>query len=156
EALDYPDFDVVVIDNNTHDPDVWQPVAEYCEGRPCVHFVHVDPWPGYKSGALNLALREHTDPDAEVVGIVDADYIVDRGWLRALVGFFANPSVGYVQSPQDYREYQHDAYLESCYDAYEYFFATTMPSRNQRNSIIFAGTMGLLRRDAIEAVGGWD
>ena len=31
-----------------------------------------------------------------------------------------------------------------------------MPSRNERNSIIFAGTMGLLRRSVLEEVGGWD
>src|SRR5437660_5208883 len=31
-----------------------------------------------------------------------------------------------------------------------------MPSRNQRNSIIFAGTMGMLRRDLLEGIGGWD
>src|SRR4051812_25257809 len=66
EAIDYPNFEIVVIDNNTKDPDVWRPVAEYCEGRENVRFVHVDPWPGFKSGALNLALTEYTAPDAEI------------------------------------------------------------------------------------------
>jgi len=31
-----------------------------------------------------------------------------------------------------------------------------MPARNERDSIIFAGTMGLLRRSALERLGGWD
>jgi hypothetical protein len=31
-----------------------------------------------------------------------------------------------------------------------------MPSRNERNSIIFAGTMGLLRRQPLVELGGWD
>ena len=31
-----------------------------------------------------------------------------------------------------------------------------MPARNERNSIIFAGTMGLPRRSAVERLGGWD
>jgi cellulose synthase/poly-beta-1,6-N-acetylglucosamine synthase-like glycosyltransferase len=56
EAIAYPNFELVVIDNNTKDPEVWEPVAEYCRDRPRVRFVHVDPWPGYKSGSLNLAL----------------------------------------------------------------------------------------------------
>jgi cellulose synthase/poly-beta-1,6-N-acetylglucosamine synthase-like glycosyltransferase len=156
EALDYPDFEIVIIDNNTKDEEVWRPVEEYCRDRSNVKFVHVDPWPGFKSGALNLALAEHTDPRAEVIGIVDADYQIDPGWLRGLVGYFADPKVAFVQSPQDYREYQGDGYLQACYDAYKYFFVTTMPSRNQRNSIIFAGTMGLLRASVIKEVGGWD
>src|SRR5438093_768364 len=146
EAIDYPRFEVVVVDNNTRDPDVWQPVQEYCRGRPNVTFVHVDPWPGYKSGALNLALREYTHPDAELIGVIDADYHVNPSYLKSVVGYFGDPEIAFVQTPQDYRDFEHDAYLTACYDAYRYFFLTTMPARNQRNSIIFAGTMGLLRR----------
>src|SRR3954454_17330035 len=156
EAIEYPNFEIVVIDNNTKDPAVWQPVREYCSGRPLVHFVHLDPWPGFKSGALNLALAEHTHPDAQIVGIVDADYQIDPGWLRATVGYFVDDRAAFVQTPQDYREYETDEYLSACYDAYRYFFAVTMPSRNDRNSIIFAGTMGLVRRATLEQVGGWD
>jgi len=156
EAIDYPNFEIVIVDNNTKDPDVWRPVEDYCKDRPRVTFVHVDPWPGFKSGALNLALARHTDPKAEIIGIVDADYFVDPSWLRAVVGHFVDPNVAFLQTPQDYREFEHDGYLQACYDAYRYFFVTTMPSRHQRNSIIFAGTMGLLRRSVIDEVGGWD
>jgi hypothetical protein len=121
-----------------------------------VKFVHVDDLAGYKSGALNLVLREYTDPGAELVGVVDADYLIDPQFLRKVAGYFADPGVGFVQGPQDYREYENDRYLTACYDAYRYFFTTTMPSRNERNSIIFAGTMGLLRKSALEKLGGWD
>ncbi len=156
EGIDYPNFEVVVVDNNTSDEATWGPVEEYCRDRPGVRFVHVDPWPGYKSGALNLALDDYTDPAAEIVGVIDADYLVDPGYLRATVGYFADPKVAFVQTPQDYRDYEGSAYFTACYDAYRYFFATAMPSRNERNSIIFAGTMGLLRRPLLAEIGGWD
>src|SRR5437870_4671958 len=156
QAIDYPRMEIVVIDNNTKDPAVWGPVADYCETQSNVRFVHVDPWPGYKSGALNLALREHTDVAAELIGVIDADYLVAPAYLRGVVGYFVDPDLAFLQTPQDYREYAGDAYLTACYDAYRYFFLTTMPARNRRNSIIFAGTMGLLRRDVLEKVGGWD
>ena len=156
EALDYPDFEIVIIDNNTKDRETWEPVYDYCRERPRVKFVHVDDWPGYKSGALNLVLREYVDPKAEIIGVIDADYLLDPGYLRAVVGYFVDPAVAFVQSPQDYREYEGSTYLTACYDAYKYFFTATMPARNQRNSIIFAGTMGLLRRSALEELGGWD
>src|SRR5207237_8536911 len=32
----------------------------------------------------------------------------------------------------------------------------TMPCRAHRNAIIFAGTMGLIRRSALEDIGGWN
>jgi cellulose synthase/poly-beta-1,6-N-acetylglucosamine synthase-like glycosyltransferase len=156
EEIDYPRFEIVVIDNNTKDQDTWGPVEEYCRDRERVWFVHVDPLPGYKSGALNLALREHTHPDAELIGVIDADYLIDPSYLRTVVGYFVDPNLAFLQTPQDYREFEHDAYLTACYDAYRYFFLTTMPVRNQRNSIIFAGTMGLIRRSVLEQIGGWD
>jgi cellulose synthase/poly-beta-1,6-N-acetylglucosamine synthase-like glycosyltransferase len=155
EAIDYPNFEVLVIDNNTRDEAVWRPVEEYCRDRPDVRFVHVDELPGYKAGALNLLLREHTAPDVELIGVVDADYLVDPSYLSSVVGYFSDPQLAFVQTPQDYREYEHDPYLRANYDAGEYFFTTSMPSRNERDSIIFAGTMGLLRRSVLDGLGGW-
>jgi hypothetical protein len=91
DRLDYPNYEVVVVDNNTRDRHVWEPVARWSEPRRRVRFVHVDDLPGFKSGALNLALRRYTDPAAELVGVVDADYLVDPAYLRRVVGYFADP-----------------------------------------------------------------
>ena len=68
EQIDYPNFELVVIDNNTEDEETWRPVEEYCRDRDRVRFVHVSPLEGYKSGALNLVLREHSDPEAALLG----------------------------------------------------------------------------------------
>jgi cellulose synthase/poly-beta-1,6-N-acetylglucosamine synthase-like glycosyltransferase len=154
EAIDYPNLDILVVDNNTEDPETWRPVADYCAGRERVRFIHVEV-SGFKAGALNLANAQHLDPDVELIGVIDADYLVDPSYLRRVVGYFADPSVAFVQTPQDYRDWQGDSYLTACHDAYDYFFQTSMPSRDQRNSIIFAGTMGLIRRRVLEELGGW-
>ena len=45
--------------------------------------------------------------------------MIELRWLRDITGYFATPSVAYVQTPQDYREYEGDDYLEACYDAYK-------------------------------------
>jgi len=156
EQIDYPNLEILVIDNNTQDPEVWRPVEEYCRERPRVTFVHVDDWPGFKAGALNHLLSEYTASDAELVGVIDADYRVNPDYLESVVGYFADPNLAFLQTPQDYREFEGDAYLTACYDAGEYFFRTTMPSRNDRNSIIFAGTMGLIRRSVLDELDGWD
>jgi cellulose synthase/poly-beta-1,6-N-acetylglucosamine synthase-like glycosyltransferase len=156
EQLDYPAFEIVIIDNNTKDPDVWNPVAEFCRDHPRVRFIHVEGLEGFKSGALNLALRQHTYEHADLIGVIDADYLVDPSYLRSTVGYFADPNLAFLQTPQDYRDFEQDPYFTACYDAYRYFFAMAMPSRNERNSIIFAGTMGLLKRELLTKVGGWD
>ena len=153
--LDYPNYEVIVIDDNTTDEKLWRPIEAHC-ARLGFRFYHLENWPGFKSGALNFALRE-TDPEAEIVGVVDSDYVVAPEWLRECVGFFQDPSTGFVQSPQDYRDLPPgDRYALACYHAYLYFFKVSMASRSQHNGIIFAGTMGLVRRSALVEAGGWD
>jgi cellulose synthase/poly-beta-1,6-N-acetylglucosamine synthase-like glycosyltransferase len=155
--LDYPAFEVLVIDNNTKDERLWRPVEEHCARLgPQFRFFHVDPWPGFKSGALNFALSQ-TDPRAELVGVVDADYLVEPDFLRHAVAPFAAADVGFVQSPQDYHSVElQGRYGRALYLAYSYFFRLSMTMRNEYNSIIFVGTMGLVRRDVLTSVGGWD
>ncbi|MEX2229549.1 MAG: glycosyltransferase, partial [Dehalococcoidia bacterium] len=154
--LDYGRFEVIVVDNNTPERALWEPVQEHCARLgERFRFIHVSPLAGFKAGACNLALRR-TDPRAEIVGIVDADYVVESGFLRDLVPYFRDEKVAFVQTPQDYREFEGNAYLTDCLRAYAYFFRVSMAARNEHNAAIFGGTMGLIRRAALEAIGGWD
>jgi cellulose synthase/poly-beta-1,6-N-acetylglucosamine synthase-like glycosyltransferase len=156
DKLDYPGLLVQVVDNNTEDPAVWRPLEQVCrELGTRFTFLHLENWPGYKAGALNEATRR-LPPEAEVVGIVDADYAVEPQWLRAVAGYFADPRVAFVQTPQNYRDWGDDRYLRGLFYSYKYFFDLTMPARAHRNAIIFAGTMGLIRRSALEQIGGWN
>ena len=153
--LDYPRYEIVVIDDNTDEEELWRPVEAWC-ARHGAKFRHLENWPGYKSGALNYALREMTDPRAEVIGVVDSDYQLAPGFLRRCAPLFADSWVGFTQAPQDYRGWQRSAYYRRLYYSYSYFFEVSQPSRNERDGAIFAGTMGLIRRVALEQLGGWD
>ena len=154
-ALDYPNFEVIVIDNNTKDPAVWQPVQAHCEKLgPRFRFFHEDPLAGFKAGALNFALAQ-TDPDAEIVAVIDSDYLVHPRWLRDLAPQFANERIGIVQAPQDYRDARENAFKAMCYAEYRGFFYIGMVTRNERNAIIQHGTMTMVRRSALEQVNGW-
>jgi cellulose synthase/poly-beta-1,6-N-acetylglucosamine synthase-like glycosyltransferase len=153
--LDYPRYEIVVIDDNTDDEELWRPLEAWC-GRHRAKFAHLQNWPGYKSGALNYALRELTDDRAEIIGVVDSDYQLKPGFLRRCAPLFADPWVGFTQAPQDYRGWTRSKYYRRLYYSYQYFFAVSQPSRNERDGAIFAGTMGLIRRVALEQLGGWD
>jgi len=155
-AIDYPDLIVQVVDNNTPDEANWRALEALCKSLgPRFQFMHLENWPGYKAGALNEANRRLPD-DVEVVGVVDSDYVVNPDWPRAVVDHFADPKVAFVQTPQNYRDWSDDQYLRGLYYSYQYFFEITMPSRAQRNAIIFAGTMGLIRLKVLREIGGWN
>ncbi len=154
-ALDYPRFEVIVMDNNTKDPAVWQPVAAHCQSLgDRFRFFHEDKLAGFKAGALNYALAK-TSPEAEVVAVIDSDYMVTSNWLRDLIPHFTRPSVAIVQAPQDYRDDGDNLFKAMCYAEYRGFFYIGMVTRNERNAIIQHGTMTMVRKSVLEEVGAW-
>ena len=153
--LDYPDFEVLVIDNNTRDPALWEPIADHCARLGArFRFFHLGHWPGFKAGALNFALRETAD-DADIVAVLDSDYVVEPDWLRCTVPQFGDSRVGIVQSPQDYRDGGERLFKRLMFWEYAGFFAIGMVTRNERNAIIQHGTMTLIRAAALREAGGW-
>jgi cellulose synthase/poly-beta-1,6-N-acetylglucosamine synthase-like glycosyltransferase/exo-beta-1,3-glucanase (GH17 family) len=153
--LEYSNFECVVVINNTPDPAFWQPIQEHCLALgERFKFVNADNLPGFKAGALRLALA-HTAPDAEVIGIIDADYMVEPGWLKDLAPLFADPKVGLVQAPQDHRDGDRSVMHHAMNGEYAGFFDIGMVQRNEVNAIVVHGTMCLVRRAALEQAGGW-
>ncbi len=153
--LTYPNFECIVVVNNTPDAEMWQPVEEHCRTLgERFRFVNAPKLEGYKAGALRLALA-HTSPDAEIIGIIDADYAVSPDWLADLVPAFADAKVGLVQAPQDHRDGRRTPLHHTMNGEYAGFFDIGMVQRNEANAIIVHGTMCLIRRTALEAAGGW-
>ena len=153
--VDYPNFEVLVMDNNTKDPAVWQPVQADCDRLGSkFRFFHLDNWPGFKAGAINYAL-ENTAEDAEIIAVIDSDYILSPDWLKSMVPYFDQENVGFVQSPQDYRDAHLSVFKDMCYWEYAGFFNIGMVQRNEYNAIIQHGTMTMVRKSAFEKVGPW-
>jgi exo-beta-1,3-glucanase (GH17 family)/cellulose synthase/poly-beta-1,6-N-acetylglucosamine synthase-like glycosyltransferase len=153
--LDYPRLEVLVIDNNTPDEALWRPVEKRCaELGSRFRFFSLGKWPGFKAGALNFGLSK-TAPEAEVIGVVDADYVVDPSWLRSTTPYFSDAEVAVVQCPQEHRDVEDSLFEQMANDEYAGFFRIGMVQRNEDNAIIQHGTMTLVRRPLLDALGGW-
>ncbi len=153
--VDYPNLEVLVMDNNTKDPAVWEPVRDDCERLgPMFRFFHLENWPGFKAGAINHAL-EQTAEDAEIIAVIDSDYVLSPDWLKCMVPYFDNENVGFIQSPQDYRDRHQSTFKSFCYWEYAGFFNIGMVQRNEYNAIIQHGTMTMIRKSALLEVGNW-
>jgi len=175
-ALDWPALEICVVDNNTVDPALWQPVAQHVaslasrlNGAKCsqhdglvqviapgrrILFACVPTLAGFKAGALNRALSL-TSEQAAWVAVVDADYCVQDDWLRAVGGYFEDPLVAIVQAPQAHREL-HSPLARAMNAEYDGFFRNGMHHRHERNAIIQHGTMTLIRASALRAALGWE
>src|SRR6266851_1276917 len=153
--LDYPNFECVVIINNTPDPEFWQPIQDHCRALgERFKFINAEKVQGFKAGALRIAM-DRTAADAEIIGIIDADYVVQPDWLKDLVPVFADPGVGLVQAPQDHRDGDRSLMHYIMNGEYAGFFDIGMVQRNEANAIIVHGTMCLIRRAAMDMAGGW-
>lgn len=155
QKLQYKNLEVIVVDNNTKDEAKWKPIEAYMATLPDnFKFFHLPSWPGFKAGALNFALSK-TAPDAEVIGVVDADYVVTEDWLATLVPHFLEKSVAVVQAPQAHRDWENNFFRRMCNWEFEGFFRIGMHHRHERNALIQHGTMTLIRHKALADLGGW-
>lgn len=153
--LDYPNYECVVIINNTPDPAFWQPIQDHCRALgERFKFINAEKVQGFKAGALRIAM-DRTAVDAEIIGILDADYVVEPDWLKDLVPAFADPRVGLVQAPQEHRDGDLSIMHYIMNGEYAGFFDIGMVQRNELNAVIVHGTMCLIRRAAMDMAGGW-
>jgi len=151
--LGYADFEVLVIAHTSRRP-VWRPVEAHCAQLGArFRFFHVAPLAGFKAGALNYALAR-TAPDAEIIAVIDSDYVVDARWLRELMpgfpGMRGRGHAGRRGLPRRGTRAPSGHVLRR----YRGFF-TSHDHRNERNAIIQHGTMTMVRREQLASCGGW-
>lgn len=159
EALrnqDYSNYEVLVLINNTPEPELWVPVKNYCEKiGPPFKFIYFDYVEGYKAGVLKEA-EKYLDPRTEIIGVVDSDYIVKRDFIKNAILYFSFPQVGVVQFPQDYRDFPRDLFHLAMYYCYRYFFAVIMKFCDMLGATAFMGTVGFIKKEALTKAGSWD
>lgn len=110
-----------------------------------------------KAGNLNNALR-HTR--AEFIAIFDADHAPAPSFLEETLGFFADDKVAFVQTPQDL--YNLDSFQlrpgrsESlAWSEQTLFFRVIQAGRDRLNSALFCGSCAVIRRTALDDIGGF-
>lgn len=149
----FPDYEVIVLDNNTADPALWQPVEALCkELGPRFRFYHEDGVQGAKAGALNIAL-DRTNPQATHVVVVDADYEVAPDFLATAVVEICQHNDDFLQFPQAYRSDDGSAAGISL-ELADYFLRHARQA-DGADAMLLTGTLSVIRRSALEKAGGW-
>lgn len=152
-AQEYPQdrFKVYVLDDG-HRADVRRLAASLG----CGYLRRLDRPRHAKAGNLNHALGV---TDGEVVAVFDVDHVPARTFLQETVGFFDDPQVAIVQTPHHF--YNPDIFQRNLRvgdrvkNEQALFFRLLQAGRDAHNSAFFAGSGGLLRRRALEEIGGF-
>jgi cellulose synthase (UDP-forming) len=106
---------------------------------------------GAKAGNINHAL---TKTSGSLFAVFDADHIPHADFLDSMVGYFIDDTVGFVQSPQYYRNRNENYVAAGAWEQQELFFGTICPGKQRLNSVFLCGTNMVLRRVTIDQVGG--
>ena len=108
-----------------------------------------------KAGNINHAL-EHIS--ADVVAVLDADHIAQLGFLRNTIGYFDDPEVALVQTPQDF--YNLDSFEHQVrggarmFSEQAVFYRVIAAAKNRWHAAFWCGTSALVRTSALRSVGG--
>jgi cellulose synthase (UDP-forming) len=110
-----------------------------------------------KAGNLNHALARSS---GELVAVFDADHAPRRDFLSKTLGYFDDPQVAFVQTPQDYYNldsYQHrkPAASHEVWTEQSLFFRVIQRGKDYWNAAFFCGSCAVVRRSALERIGGF-
>ncbi|MEM6591065.1 MAG: glycosyltransferase [Cyanobacteria bacterium P01_H01_bin.119] len=150
QAMDYPNKQVYLLDD-TRRPEI----RALAESLGCHYMTRPDNRHA-KAGNLNHAIA-HTQ--SELIASFDADFVPTRNFLRRTVGFFQDPEVGLVQTPQSF--YNPDPIARNLglekvlTPEEEVFYRQIQPMRDGAGSVVCSGTSFVLRRAALEETGGF-
>lgn len=149
-AMDYPRFTVYVLnDGFVAKKDNWQEIEDMAKrlGARCI----TRKTPGHaKAGNINNALGLTLSP---FVAVFDADHIPHADFLQKTAGYFGDPRMGFVQSPQFYRNADLNDVTQGAWEQQALFFGPICKGKNRLNSVSMCGTNMVIRRSALSEVG---
>ncbi len=106
---------------------------------------------GFKAGALNNMLKSS---DEEYIAIFDSDEeLVDNNFLTDLLPYFQDPKLCFVQTEKQYAKGSLFSDTVGLFDTI--FFKLIQPSRVMNGTALFAGSCAVIKRSALDAIGGF-
>jgi cellulose synthase (UDP-forming) len=108
---------------------------------------------GGKAANLNQGLAR---TNGDLVAILDADHVPRPDFIRRLTGYFEDPSLAFVQTPQFYANTAESEVARAAYQQQAIFYGPLCRGKHGLGSSFCCGTNVLFRRAAIQDVGGFD
>src|SRR5512139_57497 len=148
--LKYPHSTLVLDDGNRPE------VKALCEELNCVYLTRKTNEHA-KAGNLNFGLQ---NSKAEFIAVLDADHLPLTRVIDRLIGEVADEKVGFAQFPQDfYRidsiQQRTDRKQKKMWAEQHLFFSLIQPGRDAWNAAYFVGSCALIRRKALDEIGGF-
>jgi cellulose synthase (UDP-forming) len=150
QALDYPHKEIYILD------DTRRPAVEDLAHQLGCHYLTRPDNRYAKAGNLNAAIARTS---GDLIAVFDADFVPTTNFLQRTVGFFQNPEMGLVQTPQSFYNADPIARNLGLEDVLtpeeEVFYRQVQPIRDGAGSVVCSGTSFVVRRQALKEAGGF-
>lgn len=130
--------------------DNWREIEQLAERMGVACITRTQPG-GAKAGNINHALGLR---DADLVAVLDADHVPEPYFLSQTVGYFTDPQLGFVQSPQYYANHGKNYVTGGAWEQQDLFFGPILAGKDRTGSAFMCGTNVVIRRTALDEVGG--
>jgi len=151
--IDYPNFKVYILnDSYVAGKESWHDIEKLASEYKAICITRKTPG-GAKAGNINHALSRTS---GDLIAVLDADMVPHPTFLKKLVPYFINTSVGFVQSPQYYINHKSNEISAGAWEQQELFFGAIMKGKDKDNAAFICGTNFVVRRAALESVGGFN
>jgi cellulose synthase (UDP-forming) len=151
KSMEYPNFKVYVLnDGYVAKKDNWKDVIALARKLGVFSITRRKPG-GAKAGNINNALSKTGSP---YVAIFDADHVPHHDFLFKTMGYFTDPRMGFVQSPQYYKNFNKNLITSAAWDQQALFFGPICKGKNRNNSVTMCGTNMVISRSALREAGG--
>jgi cellulose synthase (UDP-forming) len=151
KQMTYPAFSIYVLnDGYVAKKENWRAIELLCENEN-VQYITRRTVGGAKAGNINNALRQ---TNGEIIAVFDADMQPYEDFLTKTVPYFQDERVGFVQSPQYYKNSYENRITAGAWEQQEFFFGPIMRGKEKSNASFICGTNFVIRRQAIIEVGG--
>ena len=148
-------LEIQILDDSTDDTsDIAKAVARQMKDRGFdIQYIHRDHRAGFKAGALREGLKT---AKGELVGIFDADFIPNPDFLKETVPYFADPTIGMLQTRWGHINSDYSLLTRAQSIGIDGHFGVEQAARAWSGLFMnFNGTAGIWRKKTIEDAGGW-
>lgn len=151
-SQNYHNFEVIILDNNTQDINLWKPVEDFCRNHEILKYHRYPKLEGFKAGALDKCIHLSAR-STKYIMVIDADYCLKTYALKEAVIEAEKNQLDLLQFPQAYRNINFRN--ESLAMEYQHYFDIYATAANTDKAMLSTGTLCLFRFESLKELPGW-
>jgi cellulose synthase (UDP-forming) len=152
QHMDYPNFEIILMDDSKEESDA-RATKAVADQLGVTYFRRPAPRRGAKAGNLNAYIKKSK---TKYFVVFDADHRPTRDFLKLLVPQMEQDDrLAFIQTPQFYSNLTHSVVSKAAQNVQSLFFETISEGKSVQNAMFICGTNVIVRTEVLKKFGGF-